>query len=404
MLKRSDRISSTDAKKIANCVHILNTYTFRDLYRKFYDDPSFLLENPDDIASIFYWSYLAYNPEYVLQGLFRDDEICKNIAILEHQRKTPFLVITDLNDRLVISIRGTAMFKDYTHVLFNQSERIKIPERILSSYDLLERYNISLQSNKAFMSEQTHTGFVNHAFECLALIDSHVELSSIKKPIYCYGHSLGAFCAVFVARFLSLYKNRDDIHCYVLSCPKGLTGTFIESFPSAPIKYKHYYSKGDPVVEKTGIVSNKGKEYILYGEASENICLSFPFMNKDNILTPHSVYQHTSLLSESPSKSTNQNAIVLFERDDKEIYQCIYSQNNSIVTKATINVVYSDLEHIPSNDSYGGGKRKQKKRRTNDSFMYNGKRYVIYLGSKGGKYIKRNGMYISCSKLTKTSH
>ena len=48
-----------------------------------------------------------------------------------------------------------------------------------------------------------------------------------------------------------------------------------------------------------------------------------------------------------------------------------------------------------------GGRRSSSKTKTTEKFIYNGRSYIVYVGSKGGKYIKYKGQFKAC-KLCST--
>jgi len=234
-------IKTSNSKNLSSkCNDLENIYTLKDLYIYFYNNYEILFKYPKDIATMFYWSMLAYNKPILRQGLFDNDNYKLYMKTFEYN--SPFIYTCVFNNKIIICLRGTDKNIDFIKYLYTTSE-IKIPQNILN------KFNISIESLEK-IANTTHVGILNHALKSLSMISDILPINK-NIEIYLYGHSLGAACSVIISHLLLIsgYKN---IFCYILSCPS----IFSKECPvivNNTKKYYHIYNKGDPIVEKTGL-------------------------------------------------------------------------------------------------------------------------------------------------------
>lgn len=250
-------LKTSDKKSLSSkCNDLSNIYTLKDLYIYFYNNYINLFKYPSDIASIYYWSILAYNKPILRQGLFNSN-ISYKIYMKTYEYNSPFIYTCVFDDRYIISLRGTDKNIDLIKYLYTTSE-LKIPQNILKKLKLSEK---DLNN----IADTTHVGMFNHALKSLSMICDILPPDK-NMNIYIYGHSLGAACSLIISHLLLIsgYKN---IYCYVLSCPS----IFNKNCPvliNNTLNYYHIYNKGDPVVVSTGLNGIYG---LLYKNTNKKI-------------------------------------------------------------------------------------------------------------------------------------
>ena len=272
-----------------------DVYTTKDLLRLLSSSrvpgggsSNFVVERPKDLASVFFMSYMAYHRRLLCS--IRIDAF-NVLGFQPKRRQTPFVLFADLPDRFVLSIRGTQKLADIAGALLMVAERLDVPANLRAAFqhktDVLER-----------LAETMHRGVLNHALEALSLVLDKLSLpGSGKKRVVCYGHSLGAACAVVIAHLLRKL-GFEDVACYCLACPQVFQ-------PACPVlkerlltDYVHYFTREDPVVVDAQALLQLAtlKKHRLYahGDATRNVALPLPPEKRRGLLDAHHVFWGSS--------------------------------------------------------------------------------------------------------------
>ena len=285
------------------CIDLDDVYTIKELVRMFRDDPGPLFDKPRDIVTMYYFSSVVYYDYFIVNGLFgpRVDNVKVNLQVMN-----PLVMMIEHKDIIIIAIRGTKTARDILVV----DSQLSIKQDKSLPPNLVSRVH---DEYITFLYSTTHGGIARHALECMSMI---IDLLSKKKgknqEIRVYGHSMGAACGIIVAQMLQTFYSRR-VACYCLSCPTVFKPDFsdhVESF-----EYMHYYTKGDPIVEKSKIsgrlrCNEFGKPYEMYGRPSENSMLPLPRI-KDDI----SLYAHTVYYAESDIIKPRKNKRIILAKD-----------------------------------------------------------------------------------------
>lgn len=380
-LQRSSAISEEPSRKNVvqynternvSCSGIHDVYTMKDLYTMFYNEHELLFNNPSDISTTFYLSFLAYNPLFIQQGLFSDENIIVNT--FKHKRGTPYVLLIRNNNRCLISIRGTHILKDLTGVLIRQKESLQIPT--ILQHELLGMKNLHAT---------IHSGFLNHALEVLAMLRNALPNKTTNPSIFVYGHSLGAGCAIIVS-FLLQRIGYTNVSCSCLSCPP----VFLDGceFLTKKLACKHYHTQGDIIVEKSDIFGRfkgfRGKDYVLYGKGDTTINVKLPlqYSLNETLLSPHSIFF---------ADSTLLGKRITFVEHQYHLIRICDKHLKHVNEQTNMEFTYNKIFFEKADESFGGGNK--------HTTMVNGKRYKLYKGSRGGHYIIRHGkkLYIRTS-------
>ena len=280
----------------SSCVDLCDVYTIKELHTRFKGDPSPLIAKPSDVVTMYYFSSVVYYDYLIKDGLFPKVQVDLRVR---QGNETPMVMCAKLDNVTVISIRGTKTPEDVladSHAFTLDSSKSKRKSKRVPA-------NLRALVPVAYVDllfDSVHYGMARRALECLSLILDLV-VDDKGRDIRLYGHSLGAACAVVIAHLLKSI-GYARVACYCMSCPTVFKSAFVEA--ARIDEYKHVYTRGDAVVEETGVMGRLrfqgfGKAYRMYGAPHENVRLALPATNEDRPPSIKMSYAHTLYYAES---------------------------------------------------------------------------------------------------------
>lgn len=309
------------SKQVAGCIDLTSIYTLKDLFHYFYDRPNALWERPRDIAVMYYWSFLAYHKPYLRNGLFASRPALHLYA--PSGRTTPFAFVCKLDGATVVSVRGAHKAQDVTGTLLFVKKKMVIPSNLQG--------RLQVEYCKR-LHETMHQGIFNHALKVLSMIldelddddDDRHPPRLAEKPVYVYGHSLGAACSIVIAHLLNVMGR--DAHSYCLACPgvfKALSPILTEDRLGA--RYKHFYTDEDPVVDDRWMRLVPGS-FRLYRKGAHGANVGLPvFHAKDKVTArnAHLIFKHRSAFF-------GEKEIVLADADYSNAFICPNGERSNV--------------------------------------------------------------------------
>jgi hypothetical protein len=229
----------------------------------------------------------------------------------------PFVFGIETENDFIVSVRGTHTLQD----LDTLTERWKalapiksnkIFEAICNALHIATVQVSTSQDSPACnliprylkdLADNMHHGIFRHASHALLLIIAELRTFKTKKPdgrVMVYGHSLGAACAVIISCILTDVLSFTNVHCYCIACPKVFEADS-RLHENNKFQYKHVYTQGDPIVEKTHLGSMSlgiQNRFINYKENDRQLNRKQAMSDvlTDGILLPHSVFRVQSRL------------------------------------------------------------------------------------------------------------
>lgn len=244
--------------------------TFPDLMRQATENPKDFIRHriqgqtvPHEFTFIFFWSMMAYFPEFLDAGMFDKLEKASVHLRTDPKYETPFTYVLREKRALVIGFRGTWTAADIHRTLLRMYRKGRVPTPLRNyETEILELYNNS-----------PHRGIVYHALKSLALVLDILEEADRERTIFLHGHSLGAATAVIAAHFL-VRMGYTKVHVGVLSCPRIFHRD--SQFLAANLipSYMHFYDANDAVSTKM-----VNAQSLFYGLAEVNVSLRSPYLD-----------------------------------------------------------------------------------------------------------------------------
>jgi hypothetical protein len=356
------------------CVELNDIKTLQALVLYFHDNIPDLLAHPADITVMFYWAFLAYNQQLLMHGLFHAHADSYLLRMLTRAHTgTPFIFHCSLGGVNILSIRGTAGTADIlTSIKF--AAGLQVPANVAPHFT---------DGILPTLKESMHGGIFNHALMCLSL---YIDLPLDKTvPLRVYGHSLGAACSVVVAHLLML-MDWTDVSCYCLACPRVFTEDSPINDGMLKTRYIHMYTEEDPVAE-----TNFRSRYQLIcdGDSTKNIHIPYAqTIDTGSFIRPHSIFTRYSDVFKATTTCV--------ENDVTKFVVC----NNPDARVELLDIKFDNILYEKSSDSYGGCKKSSARHtKTDQRVRYKGRSRLVYVGARGGEYLKMNGRFVNLKSL-----
>lgn len=240
------------------CHNVTHIHTLSQMHQMFYANPRSIIsyKYKHDFASAFYWSYLAYDKQY-LRVLFDKSKVSYKLNMYTGTNNTPFTyVLRDVSIKpqvVIIAMRGT------NKILRDGMSLIKIIEPLKTklldvAFQTLSKNGIKIEpqlilEHATKVHATMHQGIHNHSLKILCSLLDSLYITDLSKHIHVHGHSLGAACASVCATYLKIigFKN---VYCTCLACPR----VFEEACPvywQQRISFQHYFTEQDIVMNLT---------------------------------------------------------------------------------------------------------------------------------------------------------